>query len=103
EDKKRKEAVDNKNNLEGMIDSLEKTVKEAGDKLSEDDKKICEDAIASARTELESGDNDRIKAALEKLQQDIQPVIAKMYQQAQSAAGADNGGNGDDTEFNQHK
>ena len=39
EDKKRKEAVDSKNNLEAMIDSLEKTVKEAGDKLSEEDKK----------------------------------------------------------------
>lgn len=104
EDKKRKEAVDNKNNLEGMIDSLEKTVKEAGDKLSEDDKKVVEDAIASAKTELESGDDDRIKAASEKLQQDIQPVIAKMYQQAQGAAGnSTDGGNGDDTEFNQHK
>ena len=34
QDKKTKEAVDNKNNLEGMIDSLEKTMKEAGDKLS---------------------------------------------------------------------
>ena len=100
EDKKRKEAVDNKNNLEGMIDSLEKTVKEAGDKLSEEDKNTVESAISAAKTELESGDNDRIKAAFEKLQTDVQPVIAKMYQQAQGAAGA-NPGN-DDTEFTQH-
>jgi molecular chaperone DnaK len=106
EDKKRKEAIDNKNNLEGMIDSLEKTVKEAGDKLSDDDKRVVEDAVAKAKTELESGDNDRIKAATETLQKDIQPVIAKIYQQAQGAQGnpADggNGGNGDDTEFRQH-
>ena len=103
EDKKRKEAVDNKNNLEGMIDSLEKTVKEAGDKLSEEDKKTVEDAIAKAKTELESGDADRIKAAGEELTREIQPVIAKIYQQAQGAAnGNPNGGNGDDTEFNQH-
>jgi molecular chaperone DnaK len=103
EDKKRKEAVDNKNNLEGMIDSLEKTVKEAGDKLSEEDKKTVEDAIAKAKTELESGDNDRIKAAFDTLQKDVQPVIAKMYSQAQGAAGAENNGdNGDDTEFKQH-
>ena len=43
EEEKRKEAVDNKNNLESMIDSLEKTVKEAGDKLSEEDKRTVED------------------------------------------------------------
>ena len=63
-----------------------------------------EDAIASAKAELESGDNDRIKAAFDKLQSDVQPVVAKMYQQAQGAAGGNpgNGGNGDDTEFTQH-
>ena len=102
EDKKRKEAVDNKNNLEGMIDSLEKTVKEAGDKLTEDDKKTVEDAIAKAKTELDSGDAERIKAAGEELSREIQPVIAKIYQQAQGAANGGNGGNPDDTEFNQH-
>jgi molecular chaperone DnaK len=104
EDKKRKEAVDNKNNLEGMIDSLEKTVKEAGDKISDDDKKVVDDAIAKAKTELESGDNDRIKAAFDELQKDVQPVIAKLYSQTQGAAGGPNGGQADggDTEFRQH-
>ena len=97
EDKKRKEAVDNRNTLEGMIDSLEKTVKEAGDKLTDEDKKIVEDAVAKAKTELESGDNDRIKAATETLTRDIQPVIAKIYQQTGGAGGGNadpNGGNG---------
>ena len=103
EDKKRKEAVDSKNNLEAMIDSLEKTVKEAGDKLSEEDKKTVEDAVAKAKTELESGDADRIKAAGEELSREIQPIVAKIYQQAQGAANnGSTGGNGDDTEFNQH-
>ncbi len=100
EDKKRKEAVDNKNTLESMIDSLEKTVKEAGDKLSDDDKKTVEEAVAKAKTELESGDNDRIKAATETLQTEIQPVIAKIYQQATGGAAAEGGD--DDTEFRQH-
>ena len=105
EDKKRKEAVDNKNNLEAMIDSLEKTVKEAGDKLTEEDKTTVENAIAKAKTELESGDADRIKAASEELSREIQPIVAKIYQQAQGAANGANGAsgsNGDDTEFNQH-
>ena len=105
EDKKRKEAVDNKNNLEAMIDSLEKTVKEAGDKLTEADKTTVENAIAKAKTELESGDADRIKAASEELSREIQPIVAKIYQQAQGAANGANGAsgsNGDDTELNQH-
>jgi len=102
EDKKRKEAVDNRNTLESMIDSLEKTVKEAGDKLSEDDKKTVEDAVAKAKTEMESGDNDRIKAAIDTLSNEIQPIVAKMYQQAGGAAGNNGGGNDDGTEFNQH-
>ncbi len=101
EDKKRKEAVDNKNNLESVIDSLEKTVKEAGDKLSDEDKTTVENAVAKAKTELESGDNDRIKAAIDTLQNEIQPVIAKMYQQGAGAQGANPDG-GDDTEFRQH-
>ena len=110
EDRKRKEAVDNKNNLEGMIDSLEKTLKEAGDKLDEDDKNAVEEAVARARAELESGDDDRIRAATEALQNEIQPIIAKMYQQAgvnpddaempHEFGGRKTGD--DDTEFRQH-
>lgn len=104
EDKKRKEAVDNRNTLESMIDGLEKTLKDAGDKLSADDKKLVEDAVAKAKTELESGDDARIKAAMETLTNDVQPVIAKIYQQAggQGNPNGGNGGNGDDTEFSQH-
>lgn len=101
EDKKRKEAVDNKNSLEGMIDSVEKTVKEAGDKLSDADKSAVEAAVSKAKNELESGDNDRIKGALDSLQSEIQPIIAKLYQQA---GGKPDGGSSDggDTEFRQH-
>ena len=62
-----------------------------------------EDAVAKAKTELESGDADRIKAAGEELSREIQPIVAKIYQQAQGAANnGSTGGNGDDTEFNQH-
>ena len=103
EDKKRKEEIDNKNTLEGLIDSLEKTVKDSGDKLTDEDKKVIEDAVARAKTELGSGDNERVKAAIEQLQKDVQPVIAKLYSQAGGAGGnGGNGGNPDDTDFKQH-
>ena len=67
---------------------------------------MLEDAVAEAKEALNSGDNERIKSANEKLQKDIAPVISKLYQQAQQAGGAQDSGNGDvggdDTEFNQH-
>ena len=103
EDKKRKEAVENKNKLDSLIFQVEKTVKDSGDKLTDEDKKTVEDAVASAKVELESGDNDRIVAATEKLSNDVQGVFAKLYQQAQQAAGANPNGDDDgDTEFHQN-
>ena len=100
EDKKRKEKVENKNKLDGMIFSVEQTMKEAGDKLDENDKATLQAAIDAAKTELASEDDDRIKAAYDKLMQDVQPVFAKLYQQAGGAQGAPNT-DGDDTEFHQ--
>ncbi|MBR2336432.1 MAG: molecular chaperone DnaK [Clostridia bacterium] len=102
EDKKRKEAVENKNKLDSLIFQIEKTVKDSGDKLTEDDRATVENAVKEAKAELESGDNDRIVKATEKLSNDVQAVFTKLYQQAQQA-GADAGasdGEGD-TEFHQ--
>ena len=105
EDKKRKEAVDNKNQLDGLIFSIEKTLRENGDKVSEEDKAKLEEAVKSAKEDLASDDNDRIKAASEKLSNEAQAVFAKVYQNANpNGAGADpNGSAGaDDTEFHQN-
>ncbi len=101
EDKKRKEKVENKNKLDGMIFSVEQTMSEAGDKLDENDKATLQAAIDAAKTELASEDDDRIKAAYEKLMQDVQPVFAKLYQ-ANGGANPDMGTTTDgDTEFHQ--
>ena len=104
EDKKRKEKVENKNKLDGMIFSVEQTMTDAGDKLDESDKATLQAVIDAAKEELASDDDDRIKAAYEKLMQDVQPVFAKLYQAG--AAGGDpngnpNGGDNGDTEFHQ--
>ena len=102
EDKKRKEKVDNKNKLDGMIFAVEKSVKELGDKLSEEDKASLEESVKNAKTELESDDDERIQAATEKLANESQAIFAKIYQQAGGAAGeAENGGTDGDTEFHQ--
>ena len=105
EDKKRKEVVENKNKLDSLIFTVEKTLKDSGDKLSEEDKATVEAAVKEAKDELASEDNDRIVKATEKLSNGVQGVFAKLYQQAQGAANANagaQGGNDDDTEFHQN-
>ncbi len=103
EDKQRKQKVENKNKLDGMIFSVEQTMKESGDKLSEEDKATLQSAVDEAKKELESDDDERIKAAFDTLSNAVQPVFAKMYQQAQGATGEQGAPNadGDDTEFHQ--
>ena len=97
EDKKRKEAVDNVNKLDGLIFTIEKSIKDLGDKISEEDKAKLEEEIKLAKAELESKDNDRIIAATEKLSNESQAIFGKIYQQANpngdpNAQGGANGG-----------
>ncbi len=101
EDKERKQKVENKNKLDGLIFSLEQTMKDAGDKLTEEDKATVNAAIEDAKKELESEDDERIKAAFDTLQNAVQPVIAKLYQQAQGAGATENTQGAGDEEFHQ--
>ncbi|HWA26268.1 MAG TPA: molecular chaperone DnaK [Lacunisphaera sp.] len=84
EDAKRKEAVETKNQLDTTIYQLEKTLKDAGDKLPADVKGKFETALKDAKRELETNDPAKMKAALENLQK----VGAELYQQAQAAQAA---------------
>ncbi len=90
EDKKVKEAIEVKNTAESMIFQCEKTIDEAGDKLSDGDKQPVRDAIAKLRESVASNDTDRIKADTDALQKAIYEVSTKLYQQADpnGAAGA---------------
>ena len=94
--------MDNKNKLDGMIFTVEKSITDLGDKLSVEDKAQLEETVKHAKDELASDDDDRIKAATEKLTQESQQIFAKVYQQAQASgdAGASGGPNGDE-EFHQ--
>ena len=106
EDKKKKEVIDVHNQLDGLIFSVEKTVKEAGDKLTVEDKAKVEEAVKAAKTELETNDMDKMKAATEKLSNEVQPIFSKLYQQAQAENANNNNNNGSadngDTEFHQN-
>ena len=102
EDKKRKEVVDNHNKLDGLIFTIEKSIKDLADKISDEDKAKLEEEIKFAKTELESNDNDRMVSAAEKLSNVSQEIFGKVYQNvnpnADPNAGASNDG---DTEFHQ--
>ena len=86
EDKKRKEFVETKNQADNMVYSLEKMLKENGDKISAEDKKKLEDEIEKAKKEFESDDVEVIKKALESLTNVSNEVFTKMYQNAQASA-----------------
>ena len=102
EDKKRKETVDNHNKLDGLIFTIEKSVKDLGDKLTEEDKAKLEELVKEAKVELESNDNERMVKATEKLSNESQGIFAKVYQQSNPQGGeAGPNPNGDDTEFHQ--
>ena len=86
EDKKRREIVDARNNGEATIFSLEKLLRDNGDKISEEDKKSLEEAIATAKEELKKDDKAAIDAAIETLAKTSEPVVTKLYQAAAEQA-----------------
>ena len=86
DDKKRKEAVDAKNQLENTIYQAEKMPDEYKDKISDEDKEAIKKAVATAKEELAkyADDKDKLEAATKALNDAIMPIGAKMYQQASS-------------------
>ena len=91
EDRKRKEAVETKNQLDSTIYQLEKTLKESGDKLPAEKKAPIEAGIADAKKALESDDAAQMKAAMEKLTALGGELYAEAQKAAQSAPGGEAG------------
>ena len=100
QDKKRKEAVDTKNDADAMVFQTEKAQEEAGDKIDANDKTAVEadlnalkDILAKCANvdEITDAQVEEIKAGKEKLMQSAQKLFAKMYEQAQAQGGAQAG------------
>lgn len=81
EDKKRKEQIDARNNLDHMIFSIEKFVKENGDKIPAEDKAKLESEAAEAKKVLDGGDIEAIKEAHRKLSEVSADIFTRFYQQ----------------------
>ncbi len=85
EDKKRKDLVEAKNNADQMVYSLEKLLKENGDKISEEDRNKLQTAIDKAKKDFETDDVEAIRKAIDELSQSSNDVVTKLYQAAKPA------------------
>ena len=101
QDKKRKEAIDTRNDADAFVFQTEKALEEVGDKIDAADKSAVEADIAAIKTILEAHPEAEamddatvaeLKAAQEKLQESAQKVFTKMYEQQAQAAGAQGAG-----------
>ncbi len=89
EDKKRREFVDTKNEADQLVFSLEKMLKDSGDKISEEDKKKLETAIENAKKNFENDkDTEELRKHIDELSKESNEVVTKLYQAAQQAQGA---------------
>lgn len=100
QDKKRKEAVDTRNEADSFVFQTEKALSEVGDKIDASQKATVEDDIKAVKdilertkdqTDISDSDLDALKAAKEKLTNDAQALFTKMYENMQAAQGSQAG------------
>lgn len=91
EDKRKHEVIQNRNNLDNLIYSVEKSLKEHGEKISGDEKTKIEEEIKNAREALKSDDASTIQRAYEKLSSASHAIAQKMYEEASKKHGAQKG------------
>jgi molecular chaperone DnaK len=90
EDKARREEIDSKNQLDSMVYSVEKMLREHGDKISGSERGDVENAVADAKKALEGGDKAAMDQARTKLTEASHKLAEQMYKasQPQGAPGA---------------
>src|SRR5467141_1128218 len=92
EDKKQLEIVTSRNQLDSLLHSVQKSLKEYGDKISADEKSKIEAAVKDAEEAMKSEDKAKIDAKAQALAQAAQKLGEKVYAEAQQAQGAQSGG-----------
>lgn len=89
EDKKKRETAEAKNMLAQAIYAAEKLPTEHKDKISDDDKKVIEEAVKAAKEHENSDDKDKLETALKELNEKVMPIGAKLYEAAGKDAKAE--------------
>ncbi|MBI5495894.1 MAG: molecular chaperone DnaK [Deltaproteobacteria bacterium] len=90
-DKARRAVVEEHNKLDGLIYSTEKTLKDAGDKISAEAKKPVEEALVEVKKKLDSENPEELKKAYEQLLQASHKMAEEMYRKAGPAPDAEGG------------
>ena len=87
EDKKRREVIEIRNQADQLVYSVEKMVKENGDKITDDDKKVLEEESEKLKKVIadENADADTIRKAIDEFSQKSNAIVSKLYQGAQNA------------------
>ena len=91
EDKKHKDEIEVRNQVDSLAYSTEQTLKDLGDKVPADQKKQAEDAVAEAKKALDGTDVDAIRAAGDKLQEVGHKLAEVVYASTQEQTGSDAG------------
>ena len=87
EDKAKRDEIESKNQLDSMVYSVEKMLRDQGDKISGSDRGDVENAVADAKKALESNDKAQMDKAREKLTQVSHKLAEQMYKSAQAQPG----------------
>ena len=103
EDNEKKELINEKNNLDQLIYATEKTISENSDKVSDDEKKEIEDAIAKGKEAVGSDNLDNIKNASEAISKASHGLAEKMYQQASQDQPTEDSADNDQPDTNEEK
>ncbi|RAP29045.1 molecular chaperone DnaK [Candidatus Marinamargulisbacteria bacterium SCGC AG-343-D04] len=98
EDKKKREAVDVKNETDALVHSIDKLLKDNADKISDEHKKKLEAGKEDLKKVLESDDLEKIKEEKEKVQAVVYEVSAELYKENPEAAAGEESPQGDATE-----
>jgi molecular chaperone DnaK len=94
EDKKFRELVGARNKADATVHTVEKALKDVGDKVSDDEKKAANDAVAAVKAAMSGDDREAIESKTQALEQASAALLQKMYEQSAGAAGGDAGGGG---------
>ncbi|MCP3030365.1 molecular chaperone DnaK [Halobacillus sp. A1] len=94
EDKKKREAIELRNEADQLVFTTDKTIKDLGDQVSEEEKANAESAKEELKTALEGEDLDAIREKKDALQEQVQALSVKLYEQAQQQAEAAQGEQG---------
>ncbi|WP_440895893.1 molecular chaperone DnaK [Amphibacillus sp. Q70] len=91
-DKKRREEIDLRNEADQLVFQTDKVIKDLGEQVSEDEKQKAEAAKEELKKALEGEDLEAVKTKKEALEQEVQALSVKLYEQAQQAQQAQQAG-----------